>query len=83
MATIWKTELQTLFRPRFRFGANTRSPTNQNDAATVSLMISEEHQNLWSFEIGTSKSEDYHGWRDQRESTTIFSAGLVPLDSTH
>ena len=35
----------------------TRLSINQNDEAAVSLMVSKEHQNLWSFEIGTSKSK--------------------------
>ena len=34
-----------------------RSPGGQNNETTVSLMVSEEHQDLWSFKMNASKSK--------------------------
>ena len=55
----------------------TRLSINQNDETTVSLMVSEEHQNLWSFKIGTSKSKITMDG-EINQSTVIFSEDWFP-----
>ena len=73
-------DLETELKRCFDLGSVselTRLSINQNDEAAVSLMVSEEHQNLWFFKIGTSKSKITMDG-EINQSTIIFSEDWFP-----
>ena len=54
-----------------------RSPGDQNDEITISLIVGEENQDPWSFKLGTSESEfTVNG--QINENTIIFPEGWLP-----
>ena len=73
-------DLETEFKRCFDLGSVSeliRACIGQNDETTVSLIVSEEHQNLWSFKTGISKSKiTMDGGIN--ENTIIFSEDWFP-----
>ncbi len=73
-------DLETELKRCFDIGSVSglrRSCIGQNNETTVSLIISKEHQSLWSFKIGTSKSEITMDG-EINENTIIFSEDWFP-----
>ncbi len=73
-------DLETELKRCFDLGSVSelrRSYISQNDETTVSLIVSEEHQDLWSFKIGTSKSKITMDG-EINENTIIFSEDWFP-----
>lgn len=73
-------DLETEFRRCFDLGSVSelvRSRIGQNDETTVSLIVSEEHKNLWTFKTGTSKSKITMDG-EINENTVIFSEDWFP-----
>lgn len=72
--------LETEFQRCFDIGSISeliRACTGQKDETTVSLIVNEEHQNLWFFKTGISKSEITMDG-EINENTTIFSEDWFP-----
>ena len=73
-------DLETEFKRCFDLGSVSeliRVCIGQNDETTVSLIVSEEHQHLWSFKTGISKSKITMDG-EINENTIIFSEDWFP-----